>query len=1156
MTNTKKLTPEEITEIACDPAMSVVVEACAGSGKTWLLVSRIFRLLLSGVKPHEILAITFTRKAAQEMKARLEVFLENLQDLPGPALLKELKLRGLEESQAKASLNVARGLFERVLADPKKISIDTFHGWFSRICQAAPIGSGVPQGAVLREDSKRLLDESLAQWWSKLGEGKGEFAQLRSYYEELLNNVSSKSIEAMFTNGSGIIHQRAAWMKFKEACYLSKTTPIEVIKSNLPLVGQADPLDQGLSLSLSVQDLSMVSELMLQGGTNDKKYGQAILEGIEAIKRNESLDQIAKTIHSGFLTGKNGLYSKIEKCSDDLQKYLKSNGYELWLDKIPEIRIAWGEVLIARQEWSRQNKLFAVNQAWIAIGESMIGHYSESKEFSRVQDFTDLEWQASRLMSQESTSAYLQARLDAKYKHILIDEFQDTNPLQWQILQGWLSGYGLGGDSPKIFIVGDPKQSIYRFRRADSRLFDVVKQFLQDNFGAKCIEYDTTRRNSDGVLAGVNKAFLPLIGEGYPYREQDTLWTSPHGEIDLGSMFCLPLIPYEAEDHENSERKALDEGIPERNNVIPARQRYNEALRVAKLIQDFKKTKTVYDEQGGERFSRSPQWSDFLILIKRKKYLPEIERAFRELGLPCDSPRQGGLLQTLEADDLGSLLEVLLTPANNLALAKVLRSPIFNIDDSTLQLISHLHRQNQKSWWEVLSICDVPDIKSAYSIIESWMKLSQKLPVHDLLDHIYADGDIRRKYAEISPVLERDRILANLDAFLVLALEVDGGRYPSLSRFIEELRRLKRGYQEESPDEGESIEYELDEDNLEDGNQVSSGSIRLMTIHSAKGLEAPFVFMLDTNTDPNNSDNSGIVIDWEPHESAPNLVCAYSSQLSTAGVSRALDSEALIAKREAWNLLYVAMTRAKQTLVVSGVANKAKSDNSDGLSKNSWYTHLISSGIDVVTDEPNCIDGSNKSIYTESSEQNFSFPDYAQGKWRPPVDFVSKTVETFDEIDRTNLDLGTALHLIMEQITPCDGGKIGLSLDLLDFEALPEWLGLTKDIAKEAIRISRHIVESNQLAQFFNPKKYIQAWNELEILDEKGRLFRIDRLVEFESELVILDYKLSIPGSTDPLFLEYEEQIGNYRRLVQGLRPDKLVKAALVDAQGRLFEMS
>ena len=451
----------QLTYDACHPHQSVVVEACAGSGKTWLLVSRMVRLLLSGTQAHEILAITFTRKAAQEMRGRLDEVLLHFAKCPENELLSELMARGLSQEEALEAIPRARGLFEQVLSSPRGLSIDTFHGWFSRICQAAPIGSGVPQGAVLREDSKRLLDESLAQWWSKLGEGKGEFAQLRSYYEELLNNVSSKSIEAMFTNGSGIIHQRAAWMKFKEACYLSKTTPIEVIKSNLPLVGQADPLDQGLSLSLSVQDLSMVSELMLQGGTNDKKYGQAILEGIEAIKRNESLDQIAKTIHSGFLTGKNALYSKIEKCSDDLQKYLKSNGYELWLDKIPEIRIAWGEVLIARQEWSRQNKLFAVNQAWIAIGESMIGHYSESKEFSRVQDFTDLEWQASRLMSQESTSAYLQARLDAKYKHILIDEFQDTNPLQWQILQGWLSGYGLGGDPPKIFIVGVPKQSIW-----------------------------------------------------------------------------------------------------------------------------------------------------------------------------------------------------------------------------------------------------------------------------------------------------------------------------------------------------------------------------------------------------------------------------------------------------------------------------------------------------------------------------------------------------------------------------------------------------------------------------------------------------------------------------------------------------------------------
>jgi ATP-dependent helicase/nuclease subunit A len=1155
MTLINKLTPKEITEIACNPAQSVVVEACAGSGKTWLLVSRIFRLLLSGVKPHEILAITFTRKAAQEMKARLEIFLEGLEDLPEAALLEELKLRGLDHAQAEANLQNARDLFEKVLADPKKISIDTFHGWFSRICQAAPIGAGVPQGAALREDSKRLLDESLTEWWSKLGEAKGEFSQLRVYYEALLKNVSTKGLEKMLTDGSGIIHQRAAWMKFKEACQLTKNTPLDVIQSKLPLVGKPDPFELAMSSGLSFQDLLTVGKLMMGGGSNDAKCGQAILNGCSAIEKNEPLDLIAKKIHSGFLTAENTLFSKIDNCSKKLQAHLHETANEVWVEKIPEIRIAWGEALLARQEWEKQNNLFSINRAWIAIGESMIAHYQESKEFSRVQDFTDLEWQASKLMSQDATSAYLQARLDARYKHILIDEFQDTNPLQWQILQGWLSGYGLVGDPPKIFIVGDPKQSIYRFRRADARLFDVVKQMLRENFSAQCIEYDITRRNSNGVLNGVNLAFEPLISEGYPYRTQETLWSAPDGETDFGAVFCLPLIPGEGIQPESLERHALNEPIPERNNVLAATQRYKEALQVGKLILAFKKTKAVFDEQGGRKFARPVQWDDFLILIKRKKYLPEIERAFRELGLPCDSPRQGGLLQTLEADDLASLLEVLLTPANDLALAKVLRSPIFGINEGAIQYLSNLFHQDRHSWWQALSKAEIDELKQAFAIISNWMDLSQTMPVHDLLDHIYADGDIRRKYARSSPRLERDRVLANLDAFLALALEVDGGRYPSLSRFIEELRRLKRGYQEESPDEGESIDFELDDASLEGDDFVGSGAIRLMTIHSAKGLEAPFVLMLDTNTAPNRSDHSGIVIDWGPQDSAPNLVCAYSSQLSSAGVTEALDSEALIAQREAWNLLYVAMTRAKQVLVISGVSNNSKAEGSNGMSKNSWYSHLISAGIPMLEEVSflKISDGQNPKVGV--AEDQFHFPDFGQGKWRAPREFKPAEVVIEAELDRTKLDLGSAVHLIMEYITPCEGGHAGVALHLLDSEYFPAWLEISPELVAEASPIVRKMLGAPQTAHFFDPSHYVKAWNELEVIDHQGRLFRIDRLVELESRITILDYKLSIPDLSDALWGEYADQVRHYKQLVQGLRPDKSVKSCLVDAQGRLFEI-
>ena len=155
-------------EIACDPGRSVIVSACAGSGKTWLLVARMLRLLLAGVSPQEILALTFTRKAAQEMRDRLYGLLQQFSMADNQQILSELTNRGLTQEQAEQALPNAKALYEQVLANPQPIVMDTFHGWFGKLLGVAPVSIGIQSGFNLREDSKRLLDECLDDWWGDL----------------------------------------------------------------------------------------------------------------------------------------------------------------------------------------------------------------------------------------------------------------------------------------------------------------------------------------------------------------------------------------------------------------------------------------------------------------------------------------------------------------------------------------------------------------------------------------------------------------------------------------------------------------------------------------------------------------------------------------------------------------------------------------------------------------------------------------------------------------------------------------------------------------------------------------------------------------------------------------------------------------------------
>jgi ATP-dependent helicase/nuclease subunit A len=1161
------MSSEKMIRSACDPRQSTVVEACAGSGKTWLLVSRMIRLLLSGAKPHEILAITFTRKAAQEMKVRLETVLQEFAELPEDELLKQLQARGMTREEALDHLAPARLLFERVLAQPRKISIDTFHGWFSRLVQAAPIGSGLVRGASLREDGKRLVGECLEGWWAELGRGEGEFAELKKHYEQLLDLSSDDTIQKILLGPKGLIHQRGAWMKYVERCAKRGSNPILEIKAQLPLLDQPDPFISIFKEKRYLDDLKKIHEYLSKSELKtDKKYAKCIGTGLQVFKEmkaGDSYDELARQLHSAFLTATNTPLKDLEKISSGLKSVFVGTEGSALAANFASMRLAWADHLLSRLDWLKQKNIYQTYLAWQSIGQSMLNYYEQMKSARRVQDFSDLEWQASRLMQDEMSASYLQARLDSRYKHILIDEFQDTNPLQWQILQGWLSGYGSDAEKPTIFLVGDPKQSIYRFRRADARLFDVVKEVLKRDFGASVQSYDETRRNSPGVLKAVNAAFEPLALLGYPYRHQETHWVNELGLPEGGDAFCLPLIPYSSVPQSVEDREALLGPIPESKNQDAKQQHYQESLRVARMMLTWKQEREVIEDKAGKKIKRAPRWDDFLILVRTKSYLLELEKAFRELGVPLNSPRQGGLLQTLEADDLAALLEVLLTPTHDMALAQVLRSPIFSATDEHLKSLMHLSRTSSDrtlSWWDAMELSANDRLTHAKEMIQKWIDLSKKIPVHDLLDHIYAQGDLRRLYAQAVPEVERSRVLANLDEFLRLALDADGGRYPSLSRFILELKRLKKGAQEESPDEGESTEIEESDDDASVDGQTHSGAVNVMTIHGAKGLEAPFVFILDANQAPKSKDGVGLVVDWEPHETAPSLATPFSKELKTPLIQDALDREEAISKTEYLNLLYVAMTRAKQYLVISGVQKKPSSTQQDGVVKGAWYGHLVESGIPVVTYEDEEKSNGIGSLHHEegraTSEKAFEFWDFGRGQWVVPADLLPRrheVQETMNEEQLQKIDLGVAFHLILERVTSPAYLKNRALLDVPSAEILSDWLNIPIEIAVPARDAAIAVIQSEHLNNCFEGDGLLQAWNELDLIDSSGKLFRLDRLVEQQDQLLILDYKFSIPSKHDALFGQYEQQLKQYVRLVAMLRPDKPIRSCLVDGNGQVL---
>ena len=1166
--------------VACNPNNSVIVSACAGSGKTWLLVARMVRLLLAGAKPQEILALTFTRKAAQEMRDRLYGLLEQFSQMTDKQLIYELTIRGLDDAEAQKLLPQARALYLKVLMSPQSIVIDTFHGWFGRLLGAAPISAEVQPGFNLREDAKRLQEECMQDWWGDLP------ADLKKHYDVLLKEFGAFETDKFLMGNYSLFKQRGAWTFFLASCKARGISPVDALAQCLSNLSLPNPLEEFWRRPGTKEDLQVMLDCFSNGTATQKKRVPLIQKAIALHASGQSIVEMEDVWQSCFLTKARTPLEDIAKISSPMQKYFAATGGDP--TQITAIRNAWVDAYEAWFPWKNDQDAYAINAAWFAMSEAMLSHMQKTKESMRVRDFDDLEIGVSQLMADPANAAYLQARLDAKYSHILIDEFQDTNPLQWQILRSWLEGYGQDGSRPSVFIVGDPKQSIYRFRRADPRLFTSATTFLQSTLQAKYLEKNTTRRNAHSINDAVNNIFLAdAVPPSYVFAKQDTDWKAPtegiaeHQFAAKGEAMLLPLIERIEQDQTERIGSALDNPIEDSGLTVGVQQRYWEGQQVSRLIHHVLSTRQVIDKKDGEDYWRPARASDFILLVKRRAYLPQFERALREAGLAYDSSRLGGLLNTLEIDDLIALLTVLVSPRHDLPLAQVLRSPIFSFTEQQMQKLStHVgdsqsesQGQTKSSWWDALQSSSEADVQKAARYLERWRGLGETLPVHDLLDLIYQESNLRVSYAVASQNLARAQVLANLDAFLELALNQDGGRYPSLSRFIEEINAMRRGDDDETPDEGD-VEAEAEDDigevdlDSEMSEEDQHKRVRLMTIHGAKGLEAPFVIMLDANHTEWKAPNRGVLLDWSPEESSPSHLSLYTAKSLTEQRTAIYQKENEVSENENWNVLYVAMTRAQQGLWISGVQSHIK----DGISEKSWYGRALAAGMETLDvtqlgelppQEQEKVD-SNGSEPFQINHFQLSWDAAKQSHQEMIANIESgalaidekakEQAQAVEQPDPEALEEGTHFHNLLEFLTPHSGSQT--TAPIPSEQELMNWLSINQEQAKKLTERVQIVMNAKALQKYLTENQWVQAWNEIDVVSLDGRSFRLDRLVEFDDHLAILDYKLTIPEEGSEAHNKYRAQLNNYKQELARIRPDKQAKAYLISAKGEIVEMA
>ena len=1071
--NGSRISREQFYAIACDPRRSVAVEACAGAGKTWMLVSRILRALLAGAQPQEILAITFTRKAAGEMRQRLHEWLQEFSCASPARLAQALLERGVAAQDVPLQAEALKGLYQCLLGAGRPVQIRTFHSWFAALLRNAPLAVmeqlGLPASYELLEDDK----EAVERVWRRFHGAVAADPQARNDFE------SSVRAHGRFSTHKAL---EAALDKRVE---LALADAHDVVEASVKpwgeqfpeFAGLAQPCDLLAAANAHTQSFSVAARALGQASAPTFSAKGEELQGALA---GRDVDAVL----AALLTQK----GEPRKFSEKLAG----------LDQVRQAQ----ELAIRLAAACRQHEAWLHHQRMARLARLLVAEFGALKRERGWVDMNDVERAALTMLADPVLSGWVQERLDARIKHLLIDEFQDTNPLQWQALHAWLSGYaGAGGEAPGVFIVGDPKQSIYRFRRAEPQVFKAAQDFVADALGGDRLSCDHTHRNAPEIMATVNAVMAAAQAQGLyeGFRPHTT------ASREAGAVGRLPQIPRE---DGTGPRQARPEPQEWRDSLTTPRELAEEKL----VTQECRQAAAWIAQQIAQGLL--PQ--QVMVLARRRDRLAAMEEQLRLLHIPAQQPEKSDLCEAPEVQDLTALLDALVSPTHDLSLARALKSPLFAISDGELVQVALLARKAQEGkrprpWFELLQDPALGSValRQASEMLLKWKILVDSLPPHDALAAIYDQGDVLARFAAAAPPALRGKVLANLRALPGAALQVDGARYATPYGFV---RALKAG-------------------GIRAPATSRADAVSLLTVHGAKGLEAPVVLMLDTDATVARSETMGVIVEWPGEAPAPWRFAFIASESRPPACSaEALEVEQAARQREELNALYVAMTRARRLLVLSSVQPYLPAEAS-------WWQRLEPFSEQLAAPPP--------AIAVANGNARASFA-------LPVVPTKSGGLPASGEQDPTPEDspesrFGQAVHQLLERWS--FGAEIFAAAQL---RRASRDFGLDDGQLREAASMARRILQGEGAWAWHDDAVDWQG-NEVALLHE-GESLRLDRLVRRRGngDWWVFDYKSAAQPQQQPELLV---QLRRYRQAVAAANAGATVRAAFLTGQGRLVEI-
>ncbi|MEB2845257.1 double-strand break repair helicase AddA [Rhizobiales bacterium RZME27] len=1130
---------------ASDPMSSAWVSANAGSGKTHVLTQRVIRLLLAGCRPSAILCLTYTKAAASEMSNRVFQRLAGWTILSDEALSDQITaMEGKRPDRL--MLAEARRLFARALETPGGLKIQTIHAFCEALLHQFPLEANVAGHFSVLDDraAAALLDEARRSLLTATA--KNEDGGLASAFADVLDLGDESGLENLL---SDIIANRTALRLFLTKAETTGGTGFTLRKAYGLSADENEETGAAAYWplpGLSGATLDLYLDLADRSGgvkVTDVAYGMRLAQReTDVFKRAEYLEKI--------------LLTKDGKPKADSSLVAKA-----MLTAAPELGAAVAAArdhVAACRNRMRTLRMVAATESALLLAERLNRDYEGLKNQRSLLDFEDLINRTANLLTRDGVGAWVHYKLDQGIDHILVDEAQDTSPVQWTVIKSLAEDF-YGGSSARnvtrtLFAVGDEKQSIYSFQGARPERFaqerdDTQRQVTGSGLSFHSVRLPLSFRSTAEVLSAVDQVFsLEDNARGLSARSETIIHRSNRlshpGIVDLWDTVVPDVL--ETEEDWTAPFDSTPDKAP--SAILASRMAHAIGAMIAK--------ETVIDH-GVERMIRA---GDVLVLVrKRDGFVNALTRALKRKGdIPVAGADRLSLTSHIAIQDLLALGRFLLLTGDDLSLVSILKSPLFDLSEDDVFEIAG-HRPEKTSVWAYLRTlaADNPKLQAVVDRLQRYIALSRTLNVHDLFAHLLgADGGRRQFLARLGS--EAGDIL---DEFLTFAMDHETSGLPGLQAFISTLEL-------ESP----VIKREQDSGRNE---------VRIMTVHASKGLEAPVVFLVDSGSKAFvHSHISKLrmlrvgdmdVPAWLPSKAVSN------------GFSDADEERLKIATDEEYRrLLYVGMTRAADRLVICGYRGKRENPES-------WQAMVARA---LSANNENCRpaefagpDGnwtglswrlSGKLIRPVPKEElsptidDSAFLPDALSRPLPPQKMLPRplspsgagamiddeandalfTSPLFSEAASPDhsLQRGRMTHRMLQMLPDFPETERQAAAERYSARAVPFW---PEKERRQLVTSVMAVLSAPDLREAFSDHAQAEV-SIMGTLKLDGRDYavsgRIDRLVANDTRVMIMDYKTDRrpPKSEEQTSFSHRAQLAIYREILRPLYPGRAIDCVLV----------